>query len=171
MPKLWINALDNYAKNNGFKNRAEVIRSLFYPAFLEELKLLNPNRIIEPIIEPKKITKRTSIPRKIKRFKRALKVAIKNIETVREDKPKRISAFRDFIVEKPKPKKEIHIIKNETEFIRDLGYRKRRRKKEWKVSVPRSKHLLRNRNLCASNVSVPRRAMERSSIIHRRLLR
>jgi len=139
MPKFWIMALDSYAKNNGFKNRAQVIRSLFYPAFQKELRLLDPNVKIEPIIEKKKIIKRASMPKKIKRLKRALKKAIKKIETASET-PKRISIFRNFTIEKPKPKKEIHIIKNETEF-RDFGYRKPRRKKEWKVSVPiKTKH-------------------------------
>jgi len=173
MPKLWIMALDNYAKNNGFKNRAVAIRSLFYPAFQKELRLLDPSVNIEPIIEHKKIIKKSSMPKKIKRLKKALKEAskrylhndfecrssgitstIKKIETVREDKRKRITVFRDFTIEKPKPyrsltvtpkpKKRIHVILNEPEFKINLGWKKPRRKKEWKVSVPiKTKHELR----------------------------
>jgi hypothetical protein len=140
MPKLWINALDNYAKNNGFKNRAVAIRSLFYPAFLEELKLLNPNVNIEPIVERKKIIKKPSVP------KNGLLHKAGNV-----NRHKTFSSFSNFIIER-KDTRQTHEKYIEPEPVRDLGYRKPRRKKEWKVSVPR-------------------RAMERSSIIHRRPLR
>lgn len=79
MPNLWIRALDNYAKHNGFNNRAEVIRSLFYPAFLKELKLLDPEVKIEPIIEHKKRIKKSSVARK---FKKAMKLIIKKSESI-----------------------------------------------------------------------------------------
>jgi hypothetical protein len=141
MPKLWIKALDNYTKHNGLKNRSDTIWRLFYPAFLEELKLLDPSVNIEPIKEHKKIVKKYSVP-KIR---------------------KKITSFSNFIIERPEPQKPVRNIEPEPDrnrnnagttisskarnrvtsseaqvIPRNLGYRKPKKKKEKKPSVPRS---------------------------------
>jgi hypothetical protein len=196
MPKPWIIALNNYAKHNGFENRAEAIRGILYPAFVRELKCLDTGITIESIVEHKKIIKKPSVSKSgrllstgnVNRFKKALKIIIKNSpKTVRlynaananrvrlqsignVNRHKTFTSFSNFIIE-TSPAKRFRLSKLrqyvdierkdtrqadekyiEHKPMRDLGYKKPKRKKEWKASVPR-------------------RAMERSSLIHRRPLR
>jgi hypothetical protein len=134
MPKSWIIALNNYAKHNGFENRSEVIRNLFYPAFLKELRLLDPEVKIEPIINPKKVIKKPSLPR-----------GINDIVVSRNRVPKRFSAFRNFTISdravisnmRGSTLRSMPLPISVPSVPRNLGYRKPKRKKEKKPSVPR----------------------------------
>jgi Arc/MetJ-type ribon-helix-helix transcriptional regulator len=138
MPKLWIRALDNYTKHNEFKSRSDTIRRLLYPALAKMLKLLDLEAIIEPIVERKKVIKRTAVAR---RFKKAMK----RLSEIKEKAPKRFTSFSNFIAfKKPEEKNHVEPVKSgvgisrhsstEPEQKVDRGWKYRKKKDMERVS-------------------------------------
>jgi hypothetical protein len=108
MLETWNNAFKNLVKRGIYRSRSHAIRSMLYPALLRELKRFNSEIKIEPIIEHKKVIKKPSLP-------------------------KRFSVLRNFTVSTPKRR----AMEQHGTVHRNLGYKKPKRKKEKKPSVPR----------------------------------